>query len=800
MPPGDRAPDAAAASDAPVTGAQLPASALASVLETMASAFVLVDASATVLFLNGAAATMLGHATADVVGRAIWPYFDTIFESSVRRRCQDAMADRAMLRFDAMSAGALRWFEVSVQPACDMTVLHWHDISARKGAETALLESEERVRMTADAGLIGLFDWVAASGELHWSDHVYRILGFEPGVVVPSHDAWASRVHPDDLRRIESQLQDDATSPRYHDVHRLVMPDGTTRTVETRAHVTRDAAGRLLGMRGTYADITERASMDARLRESEARFRVMADDTPLGVWVTDAAGRILFANRRYCEFLGITRTVASLPDWSYLHPEDGAYASALAASIRTEAPFDARARIRRADGSWRWIATRGLPRFAPDGEFLGLVCCSSDITDHVDAEARERAATVHAHFRSLFEGVPGLLIVLKPGDYEIVAVSDAYLAATNTTRDRLVGTRLFDAFEEDPSHPSPDAYASLRGSLARVVSERRADVIGVHRFPMRRADGVFEERWWSPVSAPVLSPDGEVAYIIHRVEDVTAYVAARDRDAGAPVTPADRDRRLEHMAAEVVMRGQELQRANDQLRLNEGRLREEAAERRRLEEVRTRLIGQLVTAQEEERRRVARELHDTLGQHLTGLTLSLATLATRPEVPKELARSIVRLQQIAADIDDEVDRLAAQLRPPALDDLGLGEALRRHVETWGRDASVDVDIHTRDVDQRFREPVETTVYRVVQEALTNVRRHAHAGHVSVVVEHRERQLVAIVEDDGIGFDTNDVGKSPMTRFGMSTMRERAGVAGGRLDVESVPGKGTTVYLRVPVDE
>jgi len=242
------------------------------------------------------------------------------------------------------------------------------------------------------------------------------------------------------------------------------------------------------------------------------------------------------------------------------------------------------------------------------------------------------------------------------------------------------------------------------------------------------------------------------------------------------------------------MRAQELQKANE-------RLREEVAERARLEGSRTRLLAQLVSAQEDERRRVARELHDSLGQHLASLGVRLGTLRARVGDAHELAAQIEELQAHAALIDEEVDRLAIELRPVALDDLGLDAALRRQVDEWAKDVGIPADIHTRGVDRRLPEPVETTVYRVVQEALTNVRKHARASRASIVVERRGQELVAIVEDDGAGFATADIeSESSPRRLGLLTMTERAALVGGRLEIESKPGHGTTVYLRVPLHE
>ncbi len=217
--------------------------------------------------------------------------------------------------------------------------------------------------------------------------------------------------------------------------------------------------------------------------------------------------------------------------------------------------------------------------------------------------------------------------------------------------------------------------------------------------------------------------------------------------------------------------------------------------------MRGRLIRRLVSAQEEERRRVVRELHDGLGQYLVALNLGLASTSRYTGIPDDLAADISRLRALVASIDEEVHRLALDLRPPALDDLGLEEALRRHVDAWSADSGIAADLHTRGLDHRLPDAIETTVFRVVQEALTNVRKHACATRAGVVVEHRDGDLAAIVEDDGCGFPAIRGGPRTSARqtLGLTTMSERAALVGGRLQVESRAGRGTTVYLRIPVD-
>ena len=186
-------------------------------------------------------------------------------------------------------------------------------------------------------------------------------------------------------------------------------------------------------------------------------------------------------------------------------------------------------------------------------------------------------------FRSLFEAVQSPVLVLDPR-LVIVAVTDSYLAATMRTRESLIGRGVFEAFPDDPDDPSADATRNLRASLERALATKRADAMPVQRYNIeRRAEdgGGFEERFWSPLNTPVLGGDGEVRFILHRVEDVTEYVRLREADEATAQVALAMQSRAEKVEAEVVTRARQVAEASRQLKENELQLRlaKEAAER-----------------------------------------------------------------------------------------------------------------------------------------------------------------------------------------------------------------------------
>jgi len=188
-------------------------------------------------------------------------------------------------------------------------------------------------------------------------------------------------------------------------------------------------------------------------------------------------------------------------------------------------------------------------------------------------------------FRVLFESAPGLYLVLTPDEFSIVAVSEAYLQATMTERSDIMGRKLFDVFPDDPKDPAADGVRNLRASLERVKTKRTADVMKVQRYPVRRPEnegGGFEERFWSPINSPVFSDNGELIFIIHRVEDVTLFVRAKALQGKTEEGWRMLEARAEHMEAEIALRAydrrraEELQQAYERLQKSEALLRESA--------------------------------------------------------------------------------------------------------------------------------------------------------------------------------------------------------------------------------
>lgn len=223
----------------------------------------------------------------------------------------------------------------------------------------------------------------------------------------------------------------------------------------------------------------------------------------------------------------------------------------------------------------------------------------------------------------------------------------------------------------------------------------------------------------------------------------------------------------------------------------------EQADHERLERDRMRqsYINGVILAQENERQRIARELHDSTSQSLTSLLVGLQNLR-RARSGEEISGQVDSLRDVIAHTLNEVRDISWQLRPTVVNDLGLVNSLVHYIDDYQKQHHLAVELVTSGLDQRLSPELETTIYRVIQEALTNVARYAQASAVSVIINVSEELLRIIVEDDGVGFDPEYVQKRTRS-LGLKGIRERAGLFDGKLTIESSPGHGTSLFIEIP---
>ena len=340
----------------------------------------------------------------------------------------------------------------------------------------------------------------------------------------------------------------------------------------------------------TFVDFTARRTAEEALRQSEERYRLLVEGVEeYAILMVDVSGVITTWNPGAARIFGRSESEAVGQPVDVLFSEEDRAAGTPEREMETAASQGTAS-----DDSWQ--LRKDGSRFWASGVMTALRDSGGRLRSYAkilrDNTERREAEAARFHFQVLFDSAPGMYLVLKPADFRIVAVSEAYLEATHTRRDELVGRVVFDILPDASADPANDGKQTIRASLERVKSARRADTMAMLRFTIRRpagdgdgeGDGVndgvaYEERWWSPVHSPVFDPSGELAYIIQRVEDVTPFVQEM-RDQGREAEGHQMlERRAQLMETEIGLRVQEVQRANELLRRLTAQLQQQAAER-----------------------------------------------------------------------------------------------------------------------------------------------------------------------------------------------------------------------------
>ena len=390
----------------------------------------------------------------------------------------------------------------------------------------------------------------------------------------------------------------------------------------------------------------------------------------------------------------------------------------------------------------RWFTVDFAPVRDDEGEVAGAVAVIVETTARVRADAALRdSLTRH---RMIVEGALDYAIMTSDPDGWITTWSPGAEAVFGWSAEEAIGQRTDIAF-------TPEDRARDEPLKERTIASERGTALDV--------------RWH-------IRKDGRRVFI-------DGVMRRLDDDAG-------RLRGFLKIGQDVTER----------------RFAEDLAAQLNMQAERNATRRQLAAAEEEERRRLARELHDQLGQHLTALTLGLVDIRRVADGDTATQQRLAQLEELAQTMTRDARHLALELRPPELDDVGLESALSTYVERWGSrfGVLVEVEVSTAPGAQPMPPDVATALYRIAQEALTNVARHAKAQLVSVLLDRADGEARLVVEDDGMGFSLGSVVARARQdgRLGLAGMRERATLVGGTLEIESDPGQGTTVYVRVPV--
>ena len=611
------------------------------------------------------------------------------------------------------------------------------DVTDRHRAAEALRESERRLKEAERVAHVGYWERDLVADRLTWSEETRCIFGLAERDALGQAELQAM-IHPDDRELQSRALADAVAGNRSYDVeYRVVRPDGDVRFVHVRDEIVRDASGRPVRMFGTVQDLTERKRTEDEIRRQREILQRIFDNAPIGISFLTEDARYALVNREWERITGWT-----LKEVQALQQHNGEVCAEVIPDPKERQ--QAHDSIAAATGEWMdvQITARDVKTLVvsicfialSDGTRIGLV---QDITERKRAEEAVRDDQ---------ERLQSVLATLPVG----VAVTDLAddIVLTNAAAERIWGRMIVSGRErlaesrgcwhESGQRIDPESWASVRAISTGQTSLN--ELIDIETF-----DG--QKKTIQNSAAPIRNAQGSIVGAVFVNEDVTAR-----------------------------------KRAEDEIR--------ESAERLRY------LSRRLLGVQEEERRHIARELHDEFGQLLATTTLHLqaARGATGEAARPHLDECLSVLQQAG----EEVRSLALQLRPTMLETAGLDATVRWLAEQHQRQTGIatQVEGHAGSVPG----DLAIACFRVVQESLTNVVRHARARHVWIELSQSENRVELVVRDDGVGFNVQRTLGQAAARgsLGLLGMRERVELFGGTLTVDSASGRGTHLRAVFPL--
>ena len=649
-------------------------------------------------------------------------------------------------------SGEIRSLMVSLHPiqlgSTRCLIYLGHDITDRKRVEEALLKSEDRYRALYQDSPFMYFT-VSADGTILSVNRlgaeslgflVEELIGRPVLSIFHEEDRAAARVS---LDRSLANPTDLATWE-----FRKVRKDGTTLWVRETVRLVEDECGAFV-MLLACEDITERKRAEEALRESESRFRIMADTAPTLIWMSGLDQLCIYVNQIWLDYTGRTKEQELGNGWmDGVHPEDfDRCRKTYAEAFDRRVPFQMEFRVRKADGQYGWVFDKGVPRHFPSGEFAGYIGTCTDITDRKWAEAALQASDVFT--RAVLNSLSAPVCVLdKEG--VIVTTNDAWKEFTRQHADRAfifgeVSDNYLDRCRHTTAADTVTARFILKG-VEDVLAGRELSVI--YEYP---CDVPAEECWFLMRVTPLKDARGVV--ISHT--DISRRVRMGLALEQHAVLLGEKQKELESLARK------------------------------------------LIEAQEAERKRIARELHDDFNQRLAALSLELESMERAPiALPEPIARQLAAVRIQAAMLSDDLHDLAYRLHPSLLEHVGLEVAARDHVAEFAKRTGLPVRFIGREVPKTLSPDVATNLFRVLQESLQNVSKHAQATDVTVRLSGSSKGIGLSVRDNGKGFDFQDRNVGA-TGLGLVSMQERTRGLGGLLRIHSLPRSGTKICAWIP---
>ena len=723
------------------------------------------------------------------------------------------------------------------------------DITERKRAEEAQREAEQKYRDIFDNALEGIFQTSPEGRFVVANPALARMFGFDSPEELIRERADISKQHyVDPKRREEFKRLLEVTGIVHHFDYEAYRKDGSRIWVSANVRAVRDETGKLLCYEGIAKDITERKRAEEALRESEERYRELFENAKDATYVHDLSGRYTSVNRAAEKLTGHSREeIVGRRFTDFVPPEQiEVISEQLCRKLVDEGETTYETEVIARDGS-RVPVEVSSHLIYQNGVSVGVQGTARDITERKRAE--ELLRIKEQRFRSLIENSSDA-IALFSANGQVLYASPSTPTVIGFAPEQLLRFTVFELVHPEDQKAFAECFTTLlkapgmrmnlqvrvrhkdgswrwlEGTLTNLLEQPDIGAI-VNNYrditERRRAEDDLRQQKeilqkifdHIPVMIRLAGPDGDVQLVNREYERTMGWSLEELQKKNLNIFELYPDRQEQQVILDRIVTakggwadfktkvrdGRIIDTSWTTIHLSAGMnlgIGQDISERKRAEEMLQSYSRQLIEAQESERQHIARELHDQIGQVLTAVRINLQTIWNSCDVPA--SRSLI--DEGIAVIDkalEQVRDLSFELRPSLLDDLGLSAALRWCADRFAHRTMIQTRSTISLQDRmRLKPELETACYRIVQEALTNVARHARARNVAINLGTLNREIFLSIKDDGIGFDAPfpKDGSSPI-RLGLRGMRERALALGGRLEIESASSVGTEIRAYFP---
>jgi PAS domain S-box-containing protein len=638
------------------------------------------------------------------------------------------------------------------------------DITSRKQSEEAIRASENKLRMAHKAAHSGAWEWHLDSGQVVWSPEIEFLYGLPSGTFAGDMDAWRTMVHPEDLAKIERYLPavyKDGTDLRMQ--FRITRMDGQIRWLEAVGQVVRDKQGHAQIVTGISTDVTERKAVEDKLRLTTERFELALRDSSIIVFNQDLDLR----------YTWIYNSNLGYEPWEVIGKRDTDLFERLEDAEVTESiKLDV---IRTGISRRQEVVVRYLnvdryydllvdPLKDSNGNITGVTCAAIDITERMQSEAALQRSEYR--FRTLIES--NIIPIVCANNQLITEANDAFLQMVGYTRDDLKAGKIDWVKMTPPEYKEKDLQAleQYRNCLFAAPYEKQ----------FFRKDGTRVPIF---IGAVVISqePEEYLCFIIDLSELKRVEAELRKYQ-----------HELEGKVAERTL----------ELTLSLAAVGSEIKVRKETEEQLRDLSGRLLRLQDEEHRRIARELHDSTGQTLSALKMSLSMLEKHVAEMPQAKALLEDLNMLADGAIQEIRTTSHLLHPPMLDDVGFSSAARWYLEGFAKRSGIDTTIDLTDLPDLTKDE-ELALFRILQESLTNVHRHSGSTSAEIRIYAEDESVILSIRDFGKGIPPDKLEKFNKTGAGVGVglggMKQRLHELGGNLEVRS-EGKGITILAKL----